>query len=160
MRSRPHMVAITLKWCRDVIAKSKFIGASFARPLNASAPHIYCVPMLQYIQAVLYVMLILRYYFVQDSRTHLSIAPVSSKHVFKILILENTSENTGCLLQLSNYWLACIFQHSNNTRQKTKYCLLTCDEGQTIKLFEQFDCDSFIDKICNIVTQKLKCEEI
>ena len=38
---------------------------------------------------------------------------------------------------------------------------MACDEGQTIKLFEKFtDSDSVIDKICNIVTQKLKCDEI
>ena len=91
----------------------------------------------------------------------MSFTSVSSKHILESLILENTSENTGFLLQLSNYWLGCIFQHSNNTRQKTKYFLVACDEGQTIKLFEKFsDSDSVIDKICNIVTQKLKCDEI
>ena len=36
---------------------------------------------------------------------------------------------------------------------------MTCNERQTIKLFENFT-DSGIDKICNIVTQKLKCDEI
>ena len=39
----------------------------------------------------------------------LSFTSVSSKHVLESLILENTSENTGFLLQLSNYWLGCIF---------------------------------------------------
>ena len=47
----------------------------------------------------------------------LSFTPVSSKHVLGRLILENTSENTGFLLWLSNHWLACIFQHAN-TRKK------------------------------------------
>ena len=76
--------------------------------------------------------------------------------------MENTSENTGFFLWLSNYWLACIFQHANNTTQKTKYFWWhACNERQTIKLFEKCtDSDSVIDKICNIATQKLKCEEI
>lgn len=35
------------------------------------------------------------------------------------------------------------------------------DERQTIYLFETFtNSDSIINKLCNIVTQKLKCEEI
>ena len=38
---------------------------------------------------------------------------------------------------------------------------MACDEGQSIKLFENFtDSDSVIDKIYNIVTQKLKCDGI
>ena len=48
----------------------------------------------------------------------------------------------------------------SNKRQITKYFWLhACNERQTIKLFEKCT-DSVIDKICNIVTQKLKCEEI
>ena len=92
----------------------------------------------------------------------LSFTPaVSSKHVLDRLILENTSENTGVLLWLSNHCLACIFQHVNNTRQKTKYFLVACNERQTINLLGKFtDSHSVIDNICNIVTQKLKCDEI
>ena len=71
-----------------------------------------------------------------------SFTPVFNKHVLERLILENTSWIQ--LLWLSNYWLACIFQHANNTRQKTKYFLMACNERQTIKLFEKFtDSDSY-----------------
>ena len=92
----------------------------------------------------------------------LSFTSVSSKHFLKSLISENTSENTGFLLQLSNYWFSGIFQHSNNTRQKTKYVLMACDElSQTIKFCEKFtDLDSVINKIYNIVTQKLRYDKI
>ena len=45
--------------------------------------------------------------------------------------------------------------------QGKKFFLVACNERQTIDLFGTFtDSDSVIDKICNIVTQKLKCEEI
>ena len=91
----------------------------------------------------------------------MSFTSVSSKQVLEGLILENTLENTACLLGLSNYCFACIFQYANNTRQKTKYYLVACNETQTVNLFETFtDTGSVIDKICNIVKQKLKCEEI
>ena len=96
----------------------------------------------------------------QDTLSFTSVSSDSSKCVLERLILENTSENTGFLLCLSNYCLACIFQHANNS-QKTKYFLVACSERQTINLSEKFtDSDTVIDKICNIVTQKLKDEEI
>ena len=39
--------------------------------------------------------------------------------------------------------------------------MVACPESQTITLFGKFtDSDSVIDKICNIATQKLKCDEI
>ena len=86
---------------------------------------------------------------------------VSSKHVLEKLILDNTTENTGFLLWLSTYCLSCIFQHVDNKNQKTKYFLVASNEKQTINLFEKFnDSSSVINKICNIITQKLKCEEI
>ena len=91
----------------------------------------------------------------------LSCTSVSSKHNLEMLILENTSGNTGSLLLLSNYYLACIFLHANNSQQKTKYFLVACNERQTINLFEKItDFDSVIDKICIVVTQKLECDEI
>ena len=91
----------------------------------------------------------------------MSFTSVYSKQVLGGLILENTSENTAFFLGLSNYCFACIFQYANNTRQKTKYYLVACNETQTVNLFETFtDTGSVIDKICNIVKQKLKCEEI
>ena len=89
----------------------------------------------------------------------LSSNSVSSKQVLESLILDNTTENTGCLLWISNYCLACIFQHYRI--QKTKYFLVACNERQTINLFEQFnDTEVLINKFCHIVTQKLKCEEM
>ena len=91
----------------------------------------------------------------------MSFTSVYSKQVLGGLILENTSENTAFFLGLSNYCFACIFQYANNTRQKTKYYLVACNETQTVNLFETFtDTGSVIDKIGNIVKQKLKCEEI
>ena len=44
---------------------------------------------------------------------------VCSKHVLERLILDNSTENTGYLLLLSNYCFVCIFQYAK--RQKTKY---------------------------------------
>ena len=83
---------------------------------------------------------------------------VSSKHDLERLILDNTTENTGFLLWLSNcHCFACIFQHA----KKTKYFLVSCGEKQTINLFEKLnDSESVINKVCNIVKPDLKCEEI
>ena len=87
---------------------------------------------------------------------------ISDKLVLEKLILDNTTENTGFLFWTSSYCLSCIFQHDNGTRQKrTKYFLVACDESQTINLFENFtDSDSLINKFCNIVSHKLKSDEI
>ena len=85
----------------------------------------------------------------------LSSNSVSSTHVLEKLILDNTTENTGFLLWLSTYCLSCILQHVNNKKQKTKYFLVSCNEKQTIHLFEKFtDSSSVINKFCNIITQK------
>ena len=67
-----------------------------------------------------------------NSRYQGTLSSVSSKDLIKRLILENTTDNTGCLLWLSNYYLACIFQHAKTTKQNTtKYFLVACDERQT-----------------------------
>ena len=85
---------------------------------------------------------------------------ISDKLALEKLILDNATENTGFLLWTSSYCLSCIFQHGNGTRQKrTKYFLVACDESQTINLFENVT-DSLINKFCNIVSHKLKSDEI
>ena len=87
---------------------------------------------------------------------------ICDKLVLEKFILDNATENTGFLLWTSSYSLSCIFQHHNGTTQnRTKYFLVALNKSQTINLFEKFcDSDSLVNKFCNIVSHKLKSDEI
>ena len=91
----------------------------------------------------------------------LSPTSISNKLFLDNLVLDNATENTVFLLWTSSYCLNCIFQHNGTRQKRTKYFLVACDERQTIDLFEKStDSDFLVNKFYNIVSHKLKSDEI
>ena len=101
---------------------------------------------------------------VLDSRYqgNLCINSVSSKIALEKMIIDNTKENTGFLIWLSNICLACIFQHSRDKRHKgTKYFLLKSDDKQTINIFKKVNENQcIVSEFCDIKTQNFQCQNL
>ena len=60
-----------------------------------------------------------------------------------------------CLPKLG---ISCIFQHASN--KMTRYFLLTCNEKQTIDVFEELANVDLVGNICVIVSEKLQREQV
>ena len=89
-------------------------------------------------------------------------SPTSISHqlVLEKLISDNATENTVFLF-LTEATAYAFFSIMVQDKKETKFFLVACDESQTINLFEKFtDSDSLVNKCCNIVSHKLKSDEI
>ena len=86
------------------------------------------------------------------------ILSVCNKDLLVSSIIKNTVDNTGFLLWLSDYCIACIFDH----QKCTKYFLLTYNEmQQKFGLFEKYSSPNFlVNKLYEISTEVLKREEV
>ena len=78
-----------------------------------------------------------------------------SKAAFAELIFANTVNNTGFLIWLANYALACIIESNISVKKeykRTKYFLVSPDETRELNLFKQLtDLHSVVGRLCDIL---------
>ena len=78
-----------------------------------------------------------------------------SKAAFAELIFANTVNNTGFLMWLANYALACIIESNMSVKKeykRTKYFLVSPDETRELNLFKQLtDSHSVVSRLCDIL---------
>ena len=81
------------------------------------------------------------------------------KLLLQKLITDNTKDNTGFLMWISNYCFSCIFQH-NNMKTKAKsleYYIIRFSPHGTFDIFEKMNyIDFLIQSLVNIVKKKKK----
>ena len=84
----------------------------------------------------------------------------NSRLILQKLICDNMYGNTGFLLWLSNYCLACIFQY--NLRIKNmKYYLITFNDDGSVKIFNNFcDVECLIEMIIDTARKELGWNEV
>ena len=76
------------------------------------------------------------------------------KLLLQKLITDNTKDNTGFLMWISNYCFRCIFQHNNmKTKAKNvKYFIIRFSPNGTLDIFEKInDIDILIQSLGDIV---------
>ena len=82
---------------------------------------------------------------------------LSGKLLLQKLITDNTKDNTGFLMWISNYCFSCIFQH-NNMKTKAKsveYYIIRFSPHGTFDIFEKMNyIDFLIQSLVNIVKIK------
>ena len=79
---------------------------------------------------------------------------LGSKLSLQKLITDNTKDNTGFLMWISNYCFRCIFQHNNmKTKAKNvKYFIIRFSPNGTLDIFEKInDIDILIQSLGDIV---------
>ena len=78
-----------------------------------------------------------------------------SKAAFAELIFANTVNNTGFLIWLGNYALACIIESKMSVKkehQRRKYFLVSPDETRELNLFKELtDSHSVVSRLCDIL---------
>ena len=74
---------------------------------------------------------------------------LGSKLLLQKLIKDNTKDNPGFLMWISNYWFGCIFQHNNmKTKAKSvKYYILRFIPNGTLDIFEKMNDIDFLSVI-------------
>ena len=78
------------------------------------------------------------------------------KLLLQKLITDNTKDNTGFLMWISNYCFRCIFQYNNmKTKAKSvKYFIIRFSPNGTLDIFEKInDIDILIQSLGDIVKQ-------
>ena len=84
---------------------------------------------------------------------------LGSKSLLQKLITDNTKDNNGLLMWISNYCFSCIFQH-NNMKTKAKsveYYIIRFSPHGTFDIFEKMNyIDFLIQSLVNIVKKKTK----
>ena len=79
---------------------------------------------------------------------------VANHELLQKLITDNTKDNTGFLMWISNYCFSCIFQHNNmKTKAKSvKYYIIRFSPNGTLDIFEKMnDIDFLIQSLVDIV---------
>ena len=69
------------------------------------------------------------------------------------LITDNTEDNTGFLMSVSNYYLSCIFQHNymKTNAKSVKYYIIRFSSNGTLDIIEKMnDIDFLIQSIVDI----------
>ena len=85
------------------------------------------------------------------------------KLLLQKLITDNTKDNTGFLMWISNYCFSCIFQHNNmKTKAKSvKYYILRFIPNGTLDIFEKMnDIDFLIQSLVDIVKKQFQSKDV
>ena len=88
---------------------------------------------------------------------------LGSKLLLQKLITDNTKDNTGFLMWISNYCFSCIFQHNNmKTKAKSvKYYILRFIPNGTLDIFEKInDIDFLIQSLVDIVKKQFQSKDV
>ena len=88
---------------------------------------------------------------------------LSGKLLLRKLITDNTKDNTGFLMWISNYCFSCIFQHNNmKTKAKSvKYYILRFSPNGTLDIFEKMnDIDFLIQSLVDIVKKQFQSKDV
>ena len=78
-----------------------------------------------------------------------------SKAALAEYVFVNTVHNTGFLIRLENFAIACIIENNISVKkenQKTKYFIVSSDEMRELNLFKKLpDSHSVVDRLCDIL---------
>ena len=85
------------------------------------------------------------------------------KLLLQKLITDNTKDNTGFLMWISNYCFSCIFQHNNmKTKAKSvKYYIIGFSPNGTLDIFEKMnDIDFLTQSLADIVKKQFQSKDV